>query len=133
MTSATRMVLMHLPKNNPIDITFTDIDFTVNVGTLRKGKLYFIHSKNYNNEYNRIHCIMWMCEYLYMYTICTLFMLHKHCATLISIDLLNNIRCEYTWLFCHSVSGHHWPGPIDTLNISLYRSTVVTLTISFFQ
>jgi len=36
MTSATRMVLMHLPKNNPIDITFKDIQFTVNVGTLRK-------------------------------------------------------------------------------------------------
>lgn len=44
MASATRMVLMHLPKNNPIDITFTDINFSVNVGTLRKGKyiIYYI-------------------------------------------------------------------------------------------
>ncbi|VVC25424.1 ABC transporter-like,P-loop containing nucleoside triphosphate hydrolase,ABC transporter [Cinara cedri] len=36
MTSAPRMVLMHLPKNNPIDIMFTDIEFTVTVGTLRR-------------------------------------------------------------------------------------------------
>lgn len=38
MGTASRMVLMHLPKNNPIDITFTDVQFSVNVGTLRKGK-----------------------------------------------------------------------------------------------
>ncbi|CAI6348552.1 unnamed protein product [Macrosiphum euphorbiae] len=38
MASANRMVLMHLPKNNPIDITFTDIQFTVDVGTLRREK-----------------------------------------------------------------------------------------------
>jgi len=47
MASATRMVLMHLPKNNPIDITFTDIQFTVDVGTLRKGKKSIYY---FNNE-----------------------------------------------------------------------------------
>ncbi|XP_050435525.1 ATP-binding cassette sub-family G member 1-like [Adelges cooleyi] len=38
MSSANRMVLMHLPKNNPIDITFKDIVFSVDVGTFHKEK-----------------------------------------------------------------------------------------------
>uniref|UniRef100_A0A2S2RA92 ATP-binding cassette sub-family G member 1 n=1 Tax=Sipha flava TaxID=143950 RepID=A0A2S2RA92_9HEMI len=38
MGSASRMVLMHLPKNNPIDISFTDVQFTVEIGALRREK-----------------------------------------------------------------------------------------------
>ncbi|XP_050539802.1 ATP-binding cassette sub-family G member 1-like [Daktulosphaira vitifoliae] len=36
MTSAPRMVLMHLPQNQPMDITFKDVIYSVNIGYFKK-------------------------------------------------------------------------------------------------